>query len=282
MRFIFCTFLFLSIHKVLFSQDTLIIYYNKNWVEISDKNQASFYRKAFKDSNNIWTAYDYYISNKLQMSGKYKSKKLIEKNGHFIYYYENGKKKIEGDYLNDKQEGEWITWYENGQQESKGKFKHGMLDGKWIYWYDNGMKESEGSFLDNFIVDTWVYWYDTGEKLSEGKFSQGVKDGTWQYFYKNGKTKIIEKYKSGLLYNSIQFYDNGSVERVGSYVSGKNQGKWSYWNIDGKKYLEGNYAGGNFVGKWVRYLQNGDSIIVVYDNMGFLLTTQLGGILKNE
>ena len=92
------------------AQDTLTFYYDKNWKEIPEKNAAVFYRKAFVDDNNTWSVLDYYISDKIQMTGTFKSKSLL-KQGHFVYYYENGIKKSEGNYLNNKAEEKWCYWY---------------------------------------------------------------------------------------------------------------------------------------------------------------------------
>ncbi len=106
MRLLLLKFIFIlsSLNYVL-AQDTITVYYNNKWTEIEDKNKATFYRKAFLDSNKVWIAHDYYMSNKIQMVGSFKSKKCKVKDGHFVYYYENGRKSSEGNYVKNKNEG---------------------------------------------------------------------------------------------------------------------------------------------------------------------------------
>ena len=60
---------------MLYAQDTVTVYYDKDWKEIQEKEHASYYRKAFVE-NNIWKVNDYYMSYKLQMTGTYPSKKF--------------------------------------------------------------------------------------------------------------------------------------------------------------------------------------------------------------
>ena len=79
---------FLSIVNA-YSQDTITIHYDSNWVKVTAINDAVYYRKAFADSNKIWTAYDYTMKNQVLTIGNYTSQKFDVKNGQFIYYYDD-------------------------------------------------------------------------------------------------------------------------------------------------------------------------------------------------
>ncbi len=66
MKHISVYFLFFCLlSNFVYSQDTITVYYDEDWKEISDINEASYYRKAFRDSNKVLVAHDYYISNKI-------------------------------------------------------------------------------------------------------------------------------------------------------------------------------------------------------------------------
>ncbi len=120
------------------AQDTLFIYYDHNWKEISNKEVASFYRKAFTTADKHYMAYDYYIDGNIQMIGEYKDKKYKEKNGSFTYYFVNGKVSSKGECVKDKNQGLWTIFYENGQKDSEGIYEKGLLEGNWQYWFENG------------------------------------------------------------------------------------------------------------------------------------------------
>ncbi len=50
----------------------------------------------------------------MKYSGTYRNGKRY---GNWKWYYENGNKKVEGNFnLNGKEEGVWIWYYENGQK----------------------------------------------------------------------------------------------------------------------------------------------------------------------
>lgn len=118
------------------AQDTIVKYFDSNWEEVQQEN-ANYYRKAFKNTNEIWTACDYYMDGQIQMSGTYKSKRLKKKNGLFVSYYKSGMKKSEGEYLNNKYNGEWRWYHKNGQISSKEKYVKDELKYIWN-WNEDG------------------------------------------------------------------------------------------------------------------------------------------------
>lgn len=273
-------FILVSLNYAL-AQDTITIYYNNDWTEIQDKNQATYYRKAFLDSNEVWMAHDYYMSNKIQMTGTFKSKKFNAKQGHFIYFYENGRKSSEGEYVNDNKEGFWTSWHENGQKKSEGLYKNDLRQDKWNFWHENGQKKSEGLYINDNAEDKWEFWFDSGEKKSEGKYTRDKKDGTWNYFYKTGQLETVETFKDTQLYNIISYFENGNIKFKGNFAYGQSDGEWTYWNVDGRLFLKGNFSNNQKVGEWSRFFQNGESMKIYYEK-GVLVSKQLGGIIKNE
>jgi len=251
----FVLFFLISVNYA-FSQDTIKVYYDKDWGEISNKNEAIYYRVAFVDSSKTWVAHDYYASNKIQMSGPYKSKDLKSRHGHFIYYYENGQKSSEGQYLNDKREGVWCTWYENGQKKSEGKYIADNYEGMWEYWHENGQKRSEGKYLKD------------------------EKDGLWQYWYSGGKMECEETLKKGLLISGIGYFDNGNMSYKGSYSDGKSHGEWTYGNFTGRVVLKGRFNKGEPVGEWKRMFLN-EEMNLSYNN-GVLVNDSYGRIVRRK
>lgn len=226
--------LFLFLLHSAYSQDTVKVYYDIDWKEITNTNEAEFYRKAYWDSTHTWAVKDYFKSHKIQMTGTYKSKDMKVKHGHFVYYHENGNVSSEGNYLNDKAEGPWTIWHENGKIKSKGKYTEDKLEGAWEYWFDNGGKKSAGTYLKGEREGIWRFWYQTGEKECE------------------------ESYRKGVIVSATGYFENGNMKYSGGYVNGERQGEWTYWNVDGRMFLKGKFNYGRRTGQWVRTFPEGE------------------------
>jgi antitoxin component YwqK of YwqJK toxin-antitoxin module len=276
---IYSLLLFLASNSLL-SQDTVTIYYNKDWNIIPAKKGAAFYRKAYYDANKVWIANDYFINNKIQMSGSYKSKGSEIKQGHFIYYHENGQKLSEGNYLNDKSDGIWTTWYENGEKNTEGKYRNEVPEGNWCTFYDNGQKKTEGAYLAGKATGTWKFWHETGEKKSEGKFVNNEKEGLWNYWYPTGQLSGVENYSKGMIVSTTCYFKNSKVNYKGFYVNGRPQGEWTYWNVDGRMVFKGNFNKGQKEGQWTRYFREGEMKITYKNGMPVLEVP--GGIYRNQ
>jgi len=220
------TLLFLcSVSGLLYAQDTINVYYDNNWVEIPNKAEAVFYRKAYQEGKNVWTVHDYYISNKIQMTGAYNSKKFTKKNGHFAYYAENGNKTSEGNYVDDKLMGPWNYWFETGEKKSAGEYSDNAKWGVWNYWYANGQLQSKETFKkagngsfegyhENGVMSVkgntvndlpegiWMYWNSDGRKILEGNFNHGIRDGEWTRTFRDGEMKLF--FKNGLISGKLR------------------------------------------------------------------------------
>ena len=117
------------------SSDTL--FFNIESVKCP-KEKAVFYRIITKQ-NNSYQVTDFNSSTAiLQMTATCKSIDPLIKNGSVIYYYESGKKKSEGNYINNAKEGVWTIWQENGKDSTlvecvkEGRYKNIFISPKFI------------------------------------------------------------------------------------------------------------------------------------------------------
>jgi antitoxin component YwqK of YwqJK toxin-antitoxin module len=98
----------------------------------------------------------------------------IKSNGGYdiwrnIAWYENGVKKHDTNYKNNKLDGSWTEWYMNGQKRSEGNMKFGTMDGNWVFYYHSGNKELECEFaLGNPFLEAKIY-HDNGVLKEELK-----------------------------------------------------------------------------------------------------------------
>jgi len=179
-------------YKLKYSKE---IYENRNIEVILDnKNKNENY-------SVIW--YENLTANNIEIKESEGFWKNGEKEGLWIYWYNNGQKSSEGNYINGNYDGLWTNWDENGQKFLQNYYKYGKKEGLWIEWYENGQKLSEGKYKNGEEERLWTNWYENGQKLSEGKYKNGVKEGLWANWKKNGEKESEEIWK-----NSKKIYDN--------------------------------------------------------------------------
>ena len=216
-----------------YAQDTTYVYYDQDWGEISNKDNAAFYRKAFKDTNDVWMAYDYYSNGSIQMKSAYKSNKYKKQQGETAYYFEDGQKSSEGFYYNNLRVGEWTTWYETGVVSQKGRYEKGKKMGLWEGWFANG------------------------NRIYIANYKYGVKSGSWEYYYETGELREKNTSTNSITYLCEGFFKDGSNKYIGTIQAGSKHGAWSYYNEDGRIYWEGHYKYGLRVLLWTRYFKEG-------------------------
>jgi antitoxin component YwqK of YwqJK toxin-antitoxin module len=229
---------------------------DKDWNEISNIGDASFYRKAFIDSNSVWMVYDYYISGNIQMKCPYKSKKLKKQNGKATYFFENGQKRSEVVYINDNMEGEFTSWYETGEIRQKGFYEKNIKSGLWQGWHLNREKSFSKNYKNGKMTGIWEIYYESGE-LKEKNTSLNENSRLCEGFYKNGT-----------------LHYSGEIE-----YKMKNK-KWTYWNDEGDINSEGNYVYGFRDGIWIRYFKE-EKIELKYKK-GKLEGKQYGGMVRRD
>ncbi len=251
--------LFVFSASVLSGQDTAAIYFNKDGAVTTNSGQAAYYRKWIKGTNSAepWKAYDYFMNNKLRMIGTYTLNELNSRQGHFVYFFENGQKK------------------------SEGAFKDNKAEGRWKYWYENGAKDGEGIYHADKREDKWIFLHENGTKKSEGEYLYNQRTGVWKFWDQKGQLDLEENYYKGQIAFTRWYHENGSKKAEGNYLNEKKTGEWVYWDYDEKVYLKGNYLNGVQHGEWTRYFENAQSMKVYYEN-GVVKDKKLGGIARKE
>ena len=166
-------------------------------------------------------------------------KKIIDiienykKNGKGRDYYENGKIKYEGNFLDDKYEDMEAKFYNENGDLYIGEFKKGIKNGNGIIY----SIKYEGKFLNGEYTNGKLY-YDNGDYYI-GPFKNGKKEGKGVEYYKNNKLKykgnfVDDKYED----DKGEFhYENGEVY-TGQFQKGMIYGKGCKTDNHGKKIKE--------------------------------------------
>ena len=148
----------------------------------------------------------------------------------FKSYYDNGKLKVEGSFLDGKAIGVWKYYiyfndemyirkmsgeeYEKLKEEGKlddidglieeiknelslNQMKDGKREGEWRKYYDNGKLAYEGYFKDDNRDGYWKIYNEDGQLMMEGNFKNGVEEGLWKFYNEDGTLKEEKTYKDG-------------------------------------------------------------------------------------
>ena len=74
-------------------------------------------------------------------------------NGTCIFWYPNGKKKLETHFVDDVQSGLQQAWWDSGQLAVEETFSNGQRNGKRATFDKSGAKLSETEYLNNKPVE---------------------------------------------------------------------------------------------------------------------------------
>jgi antitoxin component YwqK of YwqJK toxin-antitoxin module len=183
--------------------------------------------------------------------------------GDWIYYYENGKKKAQGKFINGKKNGEWKYFYNNGRIQQTGSYTGSKLSGIWKWYYETGELLKEEYFIYGQLDGEAAEYNKLGNIISKGNYIEGNKEGEWNYII--GDQKYIGKYvfneKNG---EWISYYiDKDKISFKGKFLQGKEDGKHEYYYPNGTLKEERYFEEGKKIKTWSKYKENGDLIIVV-------------------
>lgn len=82
---------------------------------------------------------------------------------------EDGKKRLEKSYRNDRLDGTCTTWHANGQKESESFYKHDWRIGIWTEWHANGQRRHEVTYEDDSPIGRELWWDANGRVSAIGE-----------------------------------------------------------------------------------------------------------------
>ncbi|UQD55036.1 energy transducer TonB [Flavobacterium sp. K5-23] len=197
---------FLSISQTPVSK---ITYMDSLWKETTEENYK-YYRivKEYYSDKKIYNVIDHYKSGAIYMVGKSNNKDYLNKDGQFIYYYENGNKKTISNFDKGKQTGKQYNWYENGKPKSEIEYieiKNETTPELNInqYWDANNNQK---------VIDGNGDYEDLSETLFEsGKTKNGLHEGVWKGYGIKPKYTYTENYENGKLISGTSI-DSSNIE----------------------------------------------------------------------
>ena len=181
----------------VFSQILLdkTIYLDSLWNETTEGDHT-YYRviKEYSRKKPYYKIYDFYKSGALQMEGNSLLKDFLVEEGECVYYYEDGTKKAIENYKNFMLNGNYLSWYENGNKKVEGQYVSN--EGEFFpqlkinqFWNKDNLQKVTDGYGD--------YEIDDKKESVSGKIRNGFREGVWRGTNKDYKYTFVEVYDGG-------------------------------------------------------------------------------------
>ncbi len=180
-----------------------------------------------------------------------------KKQGTWEEYYESGKLRAKGKYLNDNKYKKWKFYYESSKLEQVGYFdKKGRYDREWKWYFENYKLLREETYSKGRENGLMIEYNRAGEEITRGNYENGLKQGSWDYHV--GDHTETGKYLDGKKDGKWHYYfENGRVYFVGTFADGDEQGKHKYYYNNGNIKEEQEFLFGSKQGLWRKFDENG-------------------------
>ncbi len=204
--------------------------------------------------------------------------------GMWKEFYDSGKVKWQGTYLDDKKNGYFKEFGTDGTMTSVKK-------------YANDVIQKDTPELE--VPDVHTEYYEDGSVKSVSVYKGGMKDGKFEEYSPRGTITSTKVYKEDVLAAEgvedtlgrqqgewKEYHPNGQMRSKGEYKDGFRIGDWTFWHANGKTDQKGKYdKKGNPIGAWKWYYDNGqllreenylkgirEGAFVEYDSTGKIIT----------
>ena len=88
---------------------------------------------------------------------------LPHREGPFVAWYPDGRKREAGQYRNGREEGPWVRWHTTGALAEAGVYRDGRREGRWTFWFENGEKARAAEYQADASVGIWRRWNLRGD-----------------------------------------------------------------------------------------------------------------------
>jgi antitoxin component YwqK of YwqJK toxin-antitoxin module len=199
-----------------------------------------FHRKKFAISIFFLSGFILFSCTKTEKTfwenGKPKSvlsKKGKHYDGKSTWYYSDGIKQHECNYVNDTLQGNSTRWYNNGRISSVDNYKDNQRHGKSLGYDYEGKLISEANYILDTLDGTFKEYYSTGQTKVEGTFRKGRFDGKWLYYHQDGTIAGIGEYVNGTG-KQRAWCPNGKLKRIVQYQDNEKHGNEIWYDPEGK------------------------------------------------
>lgn len=179
-----------------------------------------------------------------------------KRTGVWRKYYENGKKRYEGQFKNGKEVGVFTFYNEASSYPTIVKQYSSTSDTAVVKFYNKSRVKTQGKMVGKQRVGKWIYYFSDGKRIfSEETYKNGKLNGLLKNYYNNGRVTEETMYRDGKKEGlSKIFSDQGTLIEAVNYSQGKLNGLAKYFDLKGVIKEKGNYKNGVRDGKWEFYI----------------------------
>jgi antitoxin component YwqK of YwqJK toxin-antitoxin module len=156
-----------------------------------------------------------------------------KKHGEWLYFDEDGRKRIRESWNQGVPDGAFELWDAGGKLVDRTELVAGT--GRWFAHDTSGRKLAEGALTDNKKTGVWGELAEDNTGWDTGAYHGGVATGVWQQLASPGGPKLAE----------------------GSYAAGQRSGAWTFWRPDGTLRARGGFRAGRPDGAWTIFDDDG-------------------------
>ena len=189
-----------------------------------------------------------------------------KRHGHFVYYHENGKVKLEGKYLYDQLDSTINCFYETGNLKYVHNYNNGVRVGESLSYFKNGNLEQKAVLQNEKPHGLLISYYEAGNVRQEAHYNEGIREGQFLRYHVTGLLAEESYYKNGYIDSVSRYWDNvfGSLMKEEFYHLGKKQGTWITFNEAGDTLTVYNYKNDLLNGPYFKYysgvIEKGDKM----------------------
>jgi antitoxin component YwqK of YwqJK toxin-antitoxin module len=161
------------------------------------------------------------------------------------WWYENGQKELEDNYVANLRHGTHRAWHDNGQLMSQGESIHGQRQGSWLWWHDNGQLAEETAYLDDEPLKKSTFWYSSGAKKLTTSYMDGLEHGKQATWFENGQRSTELELENGVKNGVLVFWhESGAQAGEIHVVNDQKHGPEKRWDEAGQLIEERNWSHG--------------------------------------
>ncbi len=227
-----------------------------------------------KLKQGIWLKFDDTNDDVIEQ-GKYSDNR---KDGLWITYYPDGKKKNEITYVNGKAIGPARFYYNDGNLSEEGFWNIDHWEGEYKFYHKGGQLAYDWNY-DSLgrRTGTQKYFHENGELKYEGDWAEGKTQGTLKMFNESGQLISERIYGDDGKYASSVKHDPEIAEdkTEKQYEKFSGTGMHTIYNMHGKPEKKGFFVKGNlFNGQSFEYNDSGELLYIEYYQNGELKRTE--------
>lgn len=180
------------------------------------------------------------------------------KQGRWVKSYEGGKKRYEGNFVDDIPVGHFIYYYEREggiMSEIYYRAKSGI--GLAKAYHRNGVIQAEGVYIGQEKDSIWTYYDPKGNLTQRENYKHGLLNGDQTTYYENGKIAERIAFEEGVEHGIwLRKWEDGTLRTKGEYVNGLLEGECKYFDGEGKIVAKGEYHNNLKHNTWTYFEDN--------------------------